>query len=55
MTRPLSDTRLGRIVIWPAGMVLQIAWFLFCVLGVIGAWINIWVLSIRDWWKGKRK
>jgi hypothetical protein len=46
---PSKVTPLGRILFVPLGL----AWFLFCVLGVIGAWINVWVLRIRDWWKGK--
>jgi hypothetical protein len=33
MKRPLSDYRLGRIIIWPFGIVAKALWFLFCVVG----------------------
>lgn len=45
---PSKVTPLGRLLSLPFGAL----WVLFCVIGVIGAWINVWVLSIRNWWKG---
>lgn len=48
---PSKVTPLGRALFVPAAA----AWILFCVFGVIGAWINVWVLSIRDWWKEKHE
>lgn len=43
MTRPLSDYRLGRMILWPFGIIVNICWFLFCVFGTAFAAAYAWI------------
>jgi hypothetical protein len=43
MNRPLSDYRLGRIIIWPFGRLAELTWFFFCAIGTAAALIYAWI------------
>jgi hypothetical protein len=50
----MGMSRTAYLLTRPLVGLMHLAWFLFCVFGAAGAWVNVWILNIRDWRKGER-